>query len=81
MSAPLVTSTANARVKQIRALHRRKGRDQAGLAYVEGIRLVTAAAESGAPLGSPYDRDWHTQVQFGWTTKRAELKKEFADWR
>ncbi|MBI5876267.1 MAG: RNA methyltransferase [Chloroflexi bacterium] len=48
----MITSTANARIKQIRALHRRKERDQAGLCFVEGIRLVTAAVESGALLES-----------------------------
>ncbi|MBT5774113.1 MAG: RNA methyltransferase [Dehalococcoidia bacterium] len=42
----MITSTANARVKDIRSLQRRKERDSRGLAYVEGIRTVLGALES-----------------------------------
>ncbi len=47
---PMITSTANARVKAIRALKRRKERDARGLAYVEGIRPVLTAIEAGADI-------------------------------
>ena len=42
----MITSTANARVKDIRSLQRRKERDARGLAYVEGIHTVLGALES-----------------------------------
>jgi TrmH family RNA methyltransferase len=46
----MITSTANERIKSIRALKRRKERDDRGLAYVEGIRAVLGAIESGADI-------------------------------
>jgi RNA methyltransferase, TrmH family len=46
----MITSTANERVKAIRALKRRKERDARGLAYVEGIRAVIGAIESDADI-------------------------------
>lgn len=42
----MITSTSNARVRDIRSLQRRKERDSRGLAYVEGIRTVLGALES-----------------------------------
>ncbi len=42
----MITSTSNARVRDIRSLQRRKERDSRGLAYVEGIRAVLGALES-----------------------------------
>lgn len=46
----MITSTANDRIRSIRALKRRKERDERGLAYVEGIRSVLGAIESGADI-------------------------------
>jgi TrmH family RNA methyltransferase len=46
----MITSTANNRIRSIRALKRRKERDERGLAYVEGIRSVLSAIESGADI-------------------------------
>jgi len=46
----MITSTANHRIRTIRSLTRRKERDTLGLAYVEGIRPVIEAIESGADL-------------------------------
>lgn len=46
----MITSTANARVRSIRALKRRRERDERGLAYVEGIRSVLGAIESEADI-------------------------------
>ena len=47
---PLITSTANTRIKKIRALRMRKERDETGLAFVEGIRAVVEAVEVEAPI-------------------------------
>ncbi len=52
MYRPMITSTTNPLIKRLRALRTRKGRDEAGASLVEGIRLVAAAAESGAILES-----------------------------
>ena len=45
-----VTSVANPLVKDIRALHSKKGRDATGLFIAEGQKLVRDAAESGWPI-------------------------------
>src|SRR5690606_20269329 len=47
---PLITSTANERIKRIRALRLRKERDRSGLAYVEGIRTVAEAVQLDTDL-------------------------------
>jgi len=39
----IITSQHNPRIKQIRALRQRKERDQTGLAFIEGIRIVAEA--------------------------------------
>lgn len=63
---PLISSTANARIKQVRALGRRKEREAAGLCVVEGIFHVGEALASGAAeyliyapdiLASPFGRE------------------------
>lgn len=46
----LITSLTNAKVKQIRALARRKEREQTGLFFAEGIRLVTEAVQTAARI-------------------------------
>jgi TrmH family RNA methyltransferase len=46
----LISSLTNARVKQIRALARRKEREQTGLFFVEGIRIVTEAVQTAARI-------------------------------
>lgn len=48
----LVSSRANASVKQVRGLRARKAREESGLYFVEGIRLVAKAIELGAPVDS-----------------------------
>lgn len=45
-----ITSTQNARVKQVRALRMRKERERTGLAYVEGIRTVAEAVQLEAEI-------------------------------
>ena len=50
MSTPRITSPSNPRIKQVRALARRKERDATGLCLAEGIFHVgeaLAAAEAG----------------------------------
>jgi TrmH family RNA methyltransferase len=46
----IITSRANPKVKQARALRTRKERDAAGLFLVEGIAHVAAAIEAGAAI-------------------------------
>jgi TrmH family RNA methyltransferase len=46
----LITSTSNARIRDIRALRTRKAREQSGLCYVEGIRAVGEAVQAGADV-------------------------------
>lgn len=49
-SGTAITSTANPRVKQIRALRQRRERDRTGLAWVEGIRATVEALQAGAAI-------------------------------
>ena len=46
----VITSSANPRIKQIRKLHERKERQSTGLYYVEGLRIVAEAFQTGAPV-------------------------------
>lgn len=46
----MVTSASNSTVKQIRALQHRKERERTGTFFVEGIRLVAEATQSGAEI-------------------------------
>ncbi len=46
----IISSTANPKMKQIRALRQRKEREQRGLFFVEGIRIVAEAVQLGAPI-------------------------------
>ncbi|MPZ98829.1 MAG: RNA methyltransferase [Dehalococcoidia bacterium] len=48
--AEVITSAGNARVKAIRALRLRKERVRTSTCYVEGIRPVAEAVQSGAPI-------------------------------
>ena len=47
MEKPLITSLSNALVKQVRALHQKKARQQSGHFLVEGIYHVGEAVEAG----------------------------------
>lgn len=42
-----VTSTANPRIKEIRSLQNRKGREATGLAFIEGLRIAIEAFKLG----------------------------------
>ena len=48
MMMMMITSQSNARVKQIRGLHNRREREQTGLFFIEGIRIVAEAVQSAA---------------------------------
>jgi len=43
----LIASQSNSRIKEIRSLHNRKARERTGLAFIEGIHIVTEAVQSG----------------------------------
>jgi TrmH family RNA methyltransferase len=46
----MITSSANERIKQIRKLQERKERLESGLFYLEGLRIVGEALDSGAAV-------------------------------
>ena len=46
----MITSASNERVKAIRRLQERKGRQESGLFYLEGLRIVGEALEAGAEV-------------------------------
>jgi len=46
----LITSTANPKIKLARKLRERKERQESGLAYIEGLRIVIEAAQHGAAI-------------------------------
>jgi TrmH family RNA methyltransferase len=46
----MITSSANPSIKSIRALRQRKEREERGLCFVEGIRQVAEALDSGASV-------------------------------
>jgi TrmH family RNA methyltransferase len=50
----LITSRSNSKIKFLRSLRQRKGREAAGSFLVEGIRHVGEAVEAGAPLEAIY---------------------------
>ena len=45
-----IESAANPLIKRIRALEQRKGREEQGAFFVEGIQPVWQAVEAGAPI-------------------------------
>jgi len=48
----MITSTANPAIKEIKKLKDRKYRQSTGLFYIEGLRLVGEAVQTGASLGT-----------------------------
>ncbi len=50
LNGPIISSTKNPTIKTIRSLRTRKGREQQGQFWVEGIRLVGEAVQQGAPI-------------------------------
>lgn len=50
----IITSSANQKVKVLRQLAQKSGRDKSGLFLLEGVRLVEDALSSGAPLDTVF---------------------------
>lgn len=48
--SPVFVSRNNPKIKQIRSLHQRKGREETGLFIVEGIRHIGEAVEAGMQI-------------------------------
>lgn len=46
----IISSPANARIKQIRSLHHRHEREASGQFFIEGIRIVAEAVQTQAPI-------------------------------
>ena len=46
----LISNPQNTTIKRIRSLRQRKEREQSGLCFVEGIRIVAEAIQVGAPI-------------------------------
>jgi TrmH family RNA methyltransferase len=49
---PVITSAANSTIKNIRALKHRKDRDESGLFFIEGVRIVGEAVQQNAKIDS-----------------------------
>lgn len=52
MNRELISSTSNARIKEIRRLQQRKQRDRSGRFFAEGIRIVVEALQVGVEVES-----------------------------
>src|SRR5919202_6230307 len=61
-----ISSLTNARVKQIRRLRSRKERERTGTFYVEGIRIVAQAVQSGATVEMGVVSADLLSSEFGW---------------
>jgi TrmH family RNA methyltransferase len=61
----VISSRSNPKIKQIRALRQRKNRQATGLFFVEGIRHVGEAVESGARIESIFYAPEHLTSSFG----------------
>lgn len=48
----LISSISNPTIKRIRSLHQRRARNEAGVYFVEGIRIVGEALDTNAPVES-----------------------------
>ena len=54
MSSEAITSRKNPRVLALKALHKASGRREQGLYLVEGVRVLEAAVQAGAPLAEAW---------------------------
>ena len=50
MTAPVISSLQNPRIKELVRLRERRDRDEAGLFLIEGYREITRALEKKIPL-------------------------------
>ena len=61
-----ISSLTNAKVKQIRRLRSRHERERTGTFYVEGIRIVAQAVQSGAPIEMGVISAELLSSEYGW---------------
>lgn len=58
----MIESTQNEIIKKARALHQKKGREEQGLHFIEGVRLVEEAVNSGAAVISAFLEEGHEEL-------------------
>jgi RNA methyltransferase, TrmH family len=71
----IITSQSNARIKQIRSLRNRKEREETGLFFVEGIRIVVEAVQAGAEIETLVVAPDLLKSQIGQETVRQEQER------
>ncbi len=71
----IISSHTNPRIKEIRSLRRRQEREQAGLFFIEGIRLVTEAVQLGADIEALVVAPELLKSQFGQEVVRTEQER------
>jgi TrmH family RNA methyltransferase len=74
----LISSRNNPKIKQVRALHQRKARQEARLFLVEGIRHVGEAVEAGAAVEAIYYAPELLKSEFASELVTAQAKKGVA---
>ncbi len=89
MQKPLIASPSNPLIKQARALHQKKARNESGLFLVEGIHHVGEAVESGwdveailyasGVLTSPFAHDLISRHSFTPQPVSAQVMESLAD--
>lgn len=68
----IITSQSNARIKQIRSLRNRQEREQTGLFFIEGIRIVVEAVQEEAKIETLVIAPDLLKSQLGQETVRQE---------
>lgn len=71
----IISSLSNPRIKEIRSLRHRQEREQTGLFFIEGIRLVTEAVQLGADIRVLVVAPELLKSQFGQEVVRAEQER------
>src|SRR5579885_970625 len=71
----MITSQSNARIKEIRSLRNRHEREQTGLFFIEGIRIVVEAVQSGAQIETLVVAPDLLKSQLGQETVRQERER------
>lgn len=71
----IISSHNNPRIKEIRSLRHRQEREQTGLFFIEGIRLVTEAGQLGADIEALVVAPELLKSQFGQEVVRAEQER------
>jgi TrmH family RNA methyltransferase len=71
----IISSHTNPRIKEIRSLRHRQEREQTGLFFIEGIRLVTEAVQLGADIKALVVAPELLKSQFGQEVVRTEQER------